>query len=166
MPASQVLTQHAVTLCCAGMDKACASSNTWGDVKLLFQPCFLSRFAEPAGSNSCACRPAWDESLWPPGRRAAGDNPRAQSVASSTEPQSTHIIGNMLYAVHQPFDSPGNPFSLKVIRKPTDTPIFDSRGHRCVTSTLQLLAHHSSYFGCICGIDIQAAGQQCSLGYA
>ena len=42
----------------------------------------------------------------------------------------------MLYAVHQPFDSPGNPFALKVIRKPTDQPIFDSTGHRCAEGLL------------------------------
>lgn len=43
---------------------------------------------------------------------------------------STHIIGNLLYSVHQPFDSPGNPFRLKVIRKATNTPVFDSTGHK------------------------------------
>jgi hypothetical protein len=45
----------------------------------------------------------------------------------------------MLYAVHQPFDSPGNPFSLKIIRKPTDIPIFDSTGHRCACRAGMLL---------------------------
>jgi hypothetical protein len=32
--------------------------------------------------------------------------------------------------VQQPFDAPGNPFSLRVIRKPTNEPIFDTSGHR------------------------------------
>jgi hypothetical protein len=45
------------------------------------------------------------------------------------DPDSMQRV-RLLYAVHQPFDSPGNPFALKVMRKPADTPIFDSTGHR------------------------------------
>jgi hypothetical protein len=45
------------------------------------------------------------------------------------DPDSTQHV-RLLYAVHQPFDSPGNPFALKVMRKPSDTPIFDTTGHR------------------------------------
>jgi hypothetical protein len=84
------------------------------------------------------CRPGWDESIWP-----SDSPPQTQggvaAAPTSSEPQSTHIIGNMLYSVHQPFDSPGNPFSLKVIRKSTNEPIFDSHGHRCAQMTLSAL---------------------------
>jgi hypothetical protein len=44
--------------------------------------------------------------------------------------QDSRQRARMLYAVHQPFDSPGNPFALKVIRTGSGDAIFDSTGHR------------------------------------
>jgi hypothetical protein len=46
---------------------------------------------------------------------------------------SRHVNRNLMYSVQQPFDMPGNPFALRIIRKHNNQPIFDTSGHRCVS---------------------------------